>query len=271
MTSFADVHLDGMSIRLDGRILRITLNRPQRRNALSSESAREVAALLADLGREDVVRVIAVTAEGDHFCSGMNLKRDRRHEGERPRPTATHRSIDSGPHRLIGALARIEVPVVTSVRGHASGLGCSLALVADFCVASHTALFSVPFVRKGFTPDSGSTWLLPRLVGMARAREMLMLGRQVTASEAFEWGLISRLVPDKDLTAATEALVGELADGATTSLGLVKWLLDRNSVGTLEDALRTESLVEDVATRTLDFKEGIAAFMERRPPSFEGN
>jgi 2-(1,2-epoxy-1,2-dihydrophenyl)acetyl-CoA isomerase len=271
MTDVVDRDLDGMSLRLDGRILRIVLNRPERRNALSSECTREVAALLPQIGRDDVVRAIAVTAQGEHFCAGMNLKRNRDHTGEPPRLTAPHRSIDSGPHRLLSVLARIEVPVVAAVRGHASGLGCSLALVADFCVASDTAIFSLPFIRRGFASDSGSTWLLPRLIGLARAKEMLMTGRRVTATEAADWGLISRLVPDDELDAAAEALVQELANGPTTSLGLVKWLLDRNSMGTLDDALHMESLVEDISTKTLDFKEGIAAFLERRPPSFKGN
>ncbi|MGB3437239.1 MAG: enoyl-CoA hydratase-related protein [Actinophytocola sp.] len=271
MADDTDLDLDGMSVRLDGGVLRITLNRPARRNALSSESTRTVAEVLAGLGRADTARAIAITAQGDHFCSGMNLKRDRSQTGERPRPTATHRSIDSGPHRLISALAQVEIPVVTAVRGHASGLGCSLALVADFCVTSSTAVFSTPFARRGFTPDSGSTWLLPRLVGTARAREMLMLGRQVGAEEAAAWGLVSRVVPDAGLDAAAEELVQELAQGATTSLGLVKWLLDRNATGSLVDALRMESLTEDVATRSLDFKEGIIAFAERRAPLFRGN
>jgi 2-(1,2-epoxy-1,2-dihydrophenyl)acetyl-CoA isomerase len=271
MPDLSDADFDGMSVRLDGRVLRLVLNRPGRRNALGSESTRAVAALLSDLGRADTVRAIAITAEGDHFCAGMNLKRERPDGDERPRPTAAHRSIDSGPHRLVGALARIEVPVVAAVRGHAAGLGCSLALVADFCVTSDTAVFSTPFTRRGFTPDSGSSWLLPRLVGPARAREMLLLGRKVGAEEAAAWGLVSRVVPDADLDEAAEALVQELAGGATTALGLTRWLLDANAAATFEEALRTESLVEDIATRSLDFREGIAAFAERRDPAYRGN
>ncbi|BCB83778.1 enoyl-CoA hydratase/isomerase family protein [Phytohabitans suffuscus] len=271
MADFAARELDGASMRLDGAVLRITLNRPERRNALSSEAARELTTLLPEIGRHDVVRAVAITAQGAHFCAGMNLKRDRSTVGERPRPTATHRSIDAGPHGLIAALARVEVPVVTAVRGHAAGLGCTLALVADFCVTSETAVFSASFVTKGFTPDSGSTWLLPRLVGQARAREMLLRGRRIPAAKAAQWGLISDTVPDARLDTAAEELVQELAAGPTTALGLTRWLLDRNSTGTLEDALRMESVVEDIATRSLDFKEGIAAFVERREPSFRGN
>lgn len=271
MTEPTDLDLDGLSVRLDGPVLRLVLNRPDRRNALGSECTRTAAGLLTEVGRDDVVRAVAITAAGEHFCSGMNLKRDRSTAAERPRPTAVHRSIDGGPHRLLGALARIEVPVVAAVRGHASGLGCCLALIADFCVTSDTAVFSTPFAGRGFSPDSGSTWLLPRLVGPARAREMLMLGRKVGAAEAVEWGLVSRVVPDGELDAAAERLVTELAAGATTSLGLVKWLLDANATATFEDALRTESLVEDIATRSSDFKEGIAAFTERRAPAYRGN
>ncbi|MCT2582241.1 enoyl-CoA hydratase/isomerase family protein [Actinophytocola gossypii] len=271
MPDLTDVDFDGMSVRLDGQVLRLVLNRPDRRNALSSESTRAVATLLTDLGREDTVRAIAITADGEHFCSGMNLRRERPTAGERPRPTSAHRSIDSGPHRLIGALARIEVPVVAAVRGHAAGLGCSLALVADFCVTSDTAVFSTPFTQRGFTPDSGSTWLLPRLIGPARAREMLLLGRKIGAEKAAAWGLVGQVVPDPELDEAAEALVRELAEGATTSLGLTKWLLEVNASATFDDALRTESLAEDIATRSLDFREGITAFTERRRPNYRGN
>ncbi|MGX1702017.1 enoyl-CoA hydratase/isomerase family protein [Microbacterium sp. NPDC055357] len=271
MTDDESLDLGCIRFTRDGALLRIMLTRPDRRNALTSESTRAASQHLTEMNRDDAIRAILITAEGEHFCAGMDLRRDRSASDTRPRPTAVHRSIDVGPHRLILALSRIEVPVVTAVRGHAAGLGCALALVADFCVTSPTARFSTPFATRGFTPDSGSTWLLPRLVGAARAREMLILGRQIDAATAIDWGLVSRMVPDEELDAHAEALAQELAAGATTSIGLVKWLLDATSTDSFESALRRESLVEDISTRSADFKEGIASFTARRSPEFEGN
>lgn len=261
----------GIEVSLNGDVLRFHLNAPSRRNALSLAAVAEMLIRLEEAGRSDEIRAILITAQGEHFCSGMDLGRDRSAKSPTPRVTATHRGIDYGPHQLIERLAGIELPVVAAVRGHASGLGMSLALSADFVIVSPTAKFTAPFIRRGFTPDSGSTHILPRLIGTTRAKEMLLLGHPVEARQAYAWGMVTRMVDDSELDAKAEELVIELAGGATTSIGLTKRLLEHNASSSLHDALRAESLTEDVATRTKDFREGIVAFLEKRSPQFQGN
>jgi 2-(1,2-epoxy-1,2-dihydrophenyl)acetyl-CoA isomerase len=266
--------VEGLGILRDGGVLRLRLERPHRRNALTTNVILRMISQLEAASIDDGVRVIVIEAAGDHFCAGVDFERpDRGREGglTAPRLTAMHRAIDRGPHRLVELLARIEVPVVAAVRGHASGLGCGLALTADLTIVSETAKFSAPFVKRGFTPDSGTSFLIPRLTGQARAKEMLLEGRVVDAREAAEWGLITRSVPDDQVEAQLERRVAALADAPTTVIGLTKWLLFNNTGDDIHAALNRESLVEDIATRTADFREGVAAFVAKRPPDFHGN
>jgi 2-(1,2-epoxy-1,2-dihydrophenyl)acetyl-CoA isomerase len=173
-------------------------------------------------------------------------------------------------HRLIELLTTIQLPVVCSVRGWAAGLGFQLALAADFTVAAESATFWEPFLERGFSADSGSTWLLPRLIGVARAKELLLLGRKVSGAEAAQWGLIHRAVPEDELDAATAALVERLASAPTVAVGLTKQCLHRSLECGLTDALHNESLALELTSRTADFKEGLVAFKERRPARFTG-
>jgi 2-(1,2-epoxy-1,2-dihydrophenyl)acetyl-CoA isomerase len=160
--------------------------------------------------------------------------------------------------------------VVCSVRGYAVGLGCNLALAADFTVAADDAVFWEPFLARGFSPDSGSTWLLPRLAGLARAKEMLLLGEKVPAADAAKWGLIHRCVTGSELDDATEVLLGRLAAGPTVAIGLTKQAIAYAQRSTLSEAMTQELFNLELSCRTNDFKEGLAAFRERRSPDFEG-
>ena len=171
---------------------------------------------------------------------------------------------------MIQVLDSVQLPVVAGVRGYAAGVGNMLALSADVVVAAPTARFWVPFVTKGFTPDSGTTWLLPRLVGMSRAKEMVLRGKPITGERAAAWGLVSECVPEEDLDAAVASVTVELADAATVSLGLAKTLLHRNLEIGLTAALQNEAVYEELAVRTDDFKEGMRAFAEKREPSYTG-
>jgi 2-(1,2-epoxy-1,2-dihydrophenyl)acetyl-CoA isomerase len=167
-------------------------------------------------------------------------------------------------------MEQAQIPIVAAVRGWAAGFGNAFALSADFVIASPSAKFWVPFVTKGFTPDSGNSWLLPRLVGLARAKEMVMRGRPIDGETAADWGLISRCVEDSELDATTDALAKELAEAATTSVGFAKLLLHRNLDISLFSALQIEGVTEEVAVRSEDFKEGMRAFGEKRPPTYSG-
>jgi 2-(1,2-epoxy-1,2-dihydrophenyl)acetyl-CoA isomerase len=160
--------------------------------------------------------------------------------------------------------------VVCAVRGFAAGLGFQLALAADFTVAAESACFWEPFLERGFSADSGSTWLLPRLVGVARAKDLLLLGRKLSGAEAAAWGVIHRAVPDGELESATAALVERLAGAATVALGLTKRCLQRALETGLSEAMHDESLALELSSRTADFREGLLAFKERRAARFSG-
>ena len=217
-----------------------------------------------------------MTAAGEHFCAGVDLTEANTPASgpgaAAPRPRAGHlqRGIHLGAHGLIGALAEFELPVVVGVRGWAAGLGSSLALLSDYIIASDTARFWAPFVGRGFTPDSGSTWLLPRLIGLPRAKAMILLSRVVPADKAEQWGMVSEVVADHLLEQRIEEVVQEFATAATASVGLAKLMLHRHMDVDLGHALTEEALVEEVAVRSPDFREGIAALRERRVPRYEG-
>jgi 2-(1,2-epoxy-1,2-dihydrophenyl)acetyl-CoA isomerase len=173
-------------------------------------------------------------------------------------------------HRLIPLVCSVQVPVVCKVRGWAAGIGFQLALAADFTVTTHDARFWQPFSERGFTPDSGATWLLPRRVGMARARELLLLGRALDGREAAAWGIAHQSVDDADLDGAVAQLVEPLANGPTVALGLTKWLLHQGEQRVLDEQLADEAFAMELSSRTSDFREGLSAFREKRRPKFTG-
>ncbi|HEX4394316.1 MAG TPA: enoyl-CoA hydratase-related protein, partial [Mycobacterium sp.] len=162
------------------------------------------------------------------------------------------------------------LPVVCTVRGFAVGLGCNLALVADFTVAADDAVFWEPFATRGFSPDSGATWLLPRLIGLTRAKQMLLLGDKVSATDAADWGLIHQAVSPDDVDRVSEELLARLAAGPTVALGLAKQAINYGQHATLSQSMTQELFGLELSCRTGDFKEGLAAFRERRPPKFNG-
>lgn len=250
-------------------VLRIVLNRPARRNSLDVAAVRDLVAVLESAATDDALRVIVIEGAGDHFCSGADWVASNT-AGTRPRTGSVQRRTPLQAHRLVHLLLEIQLPVVCVVRGWAAGLGFQLALAADFTVAADTARFWEPFLQRGFTPDSGATWLLPRLVGLARTRELLLLGRKLTGAEAAAWGLIHAAVPPDELDGAVAELVEELATGPTVALGLAKRCINRNLEGSFLHALENESLALELSSRSADFREGLSAFTERRQPRFTG-
>ena len=162
------------------------------------------------------------------------------------------------------------MPVVAAVRGWAAGLGLHLALAADFCVVARDARLWEPFIARGFTPDSGATWLLPRLVGLARARELLVLGRELSGAEAGDWGLVHRAVDAADVDDEAAALARRLATGPTVAVGLTKWLLAASTDTDLAAQLRNEAFALELSSRSEDFREGLSAFRAKRDPEFSG-
>jgi 2-(1,2-epoxy-1,2-dihydrophenyl)acetyl-CoA isomerase len=225
---------------------------------------------LTDAAADGSLRAIHLRGAGDDFCAGADWVAANDPGAQRPRAGDLVRRVPHAAHRVIELVATIQLPVVCSVQGWAAGFGCNLALAADFAVAAADAVFWEPFVDRGFSPDSGSTWLLPRLAGVARARRMLLLGEKIGASDAADWGLIHQTVSRAELDAAAEELLGRLASGPTVAIGLAKQGLAFGQHATLSQSLTQELFNLELSCRTSDFKEGLQAFQQRRAPKFEG-
>lgn len=260
----------GLDITQEGAVLTLTLDRGERRNAIDDTMMSGLIEALSAAGTDEAVRVVLLRGAGEHFCAGADIVARNAPGGDRPRTGSIQRRLPTQAHRLIPLLLETQVPVVCAVQGWAAGLGFQLALAADVCVAADDARFWEPFGQRGFTPDSGATWLLPRRVGEVRARELLLLGRTLTGEEAAAWGAIHRAVPADALAGETDALVEQLAAGPTVAVGLAKWLLHQARSTTLADQLANEALALELSSRTQDFREGMAAFRDKRPPDFTG-
>ena len=259
----------GVSIDQSDGVLRITLDRPDRKNALDVAAVARIVAALEAAATDDALRVVVLAGAGPDFCAGADWVASNA-TGARPRTGSLQRRTALQAHRLIELLVQLQLPVVCQVRGWAAGLGFQLALAADFTIASESACFWEPFIERGFSADSGATWLLPRLVGVARANELLLLGRKLSGAEAASWGLIHRAVADTELEATTAALVGQLAAGPTVALGLTKRCIHHSLETGLAPAMQGEAFALELSSRTADFKEGLLAFKERRAARFEG-
>jgi 2-(1,2-epoxy-1,2-dihydrophenyl)acetyl-CoA isomerase len=262
--------VDGVAIETADGLLRICLDRPERKNALDPAAIARVVAALEEAATDDALRVVVVRGTGTDFCAGADWVAGNARSGPRPRTGSIQRRTPLQAHRLIELLLEVQLPVVCAVRGWAAGLGCQIALAADFTVATESSRLWEPFVHRGFSPDSGATWLLPRLVGVARAKELLLLGREVSGRDAAAWGLIHRAVPDAELDVVVDDLVSELASAATVAVGLTKRAIHRALESSLAAAMETEANALELSSRTADFKEGLAAFRDGRPPRFEG-
>jgi 2-(1,2-epoxy-1,2-dihydrophenyl)acetyl-CoA isomerase len=261
---------NGVEVDHDGAVLRIAIDRPERKGSLDPSAIRRIIETLESAATDDALRVVHLTSAGDDFCSGADWVATNTTGGEKPRTGSIQRRTPVQAHRLIAVITELQLPVVCTVRGWAAGLGCQLALAADFTVAADDSRFWLPFTKRGFTPDSGATWIVPRLIGVARAKELLLLGRPVTGADAAAWGMIHRAVPDGDLDAAGDELVAELAAAATVAIGLTKRCIHTALDHGLVDAMADEAMALELSSRTGDFREGLAAFRERRDARFEG-
>jgi 2-(1,2-epoxy-1,2-dihydrophenyl)acetyl-CoA isomerase len=216
------------------------------------------------------VRAILIRADGrHHFCAGADLISANTVDAK---PTAGHltRSMKIGAHGMISALWDCPVPTIAAVQGKAIGLGLHLAVVCDFTLAAANASFAEPFCKRGFSVDSGGSFLLPRLIGLRRARQMLLRGTVIDAATAADWGLVDEVIPADDLDDAAVRLADELAAGPTFSLGHTKQLLNSRAAVQLDEALWREAASVETTVRSADFKEGLRGFSERREPVFGG-
>jgi 2-(1,2-epoxy-1,2-dihydrophenyl)acetyl-CoA isomerase len=263
--------IDCLRITLDGPMLRLELDQPKKRNAIDDEMVAAVIDAVEAAGRDETVRVIVLAGSGDHFCAGFDIVGRNAGVGDtRPRVGSIQRRLPATAHRLIPALLTVQTPVVCRVQGWAAGIGFHMALAADFTIAASDARFWEPFMARGFTPDSGGTWMLSRLVGPVRARQLILLGEPVNGTAAAAERLIHASVSLADLDGAVDALVAQLAEAPTVTFGLAKWLLHAGETASLTEHLQNEAMAMELSSRSEDFREGLAAFREKRDPTFTG-
>jgi 2-(1,2-epoxy-1,2-dihydrophenyl)acetyl-CoA isomerase len=238
----------------------ITLNRPDRLNALTAEMGTTLAAALSEAEADPECRAILLTGAGRGFCAGQDLVE----------VGADIKGLLDGYNAVIRKLRALEMPVVCAVNGVAAGAGANLALACDIVLAAKSASFVQAFARIGLIPDVGGTRFLPRLVGAARARALAMLAEPLPAERAEAWGLIWQAIDDDTLMDAAQALAARLAQGPTVGLALMKRALDAAGSNTLDQQLDLERDLQGEAARTPDYAEGVRAFLERRPAKFTG-
>jgi len=260
---------DGLRVERTGPILRLRLDRPERRNAVTDRMVDALIGTIEAAGSDESIRVIELTGTGEHFCSGFDLGQ-RGGGPETPRAGSTQRRMRWQVNRLIPTMLETQTPIVTAAHGWVIGLGLHVLLASDFAVVADDARLRAPFATMGFTPDSGGSWLIPRLAGIARAKELIMLGREISGAQAADWGMVHRAVPDAQVDATAGKLVDELGSAATVAVGLSKLLIHRGLSVDLERHLADEALAIEVSSRSGDFHEHSRARREKRDPKFEG-
>jgi len=250
-------------VKLDG-IATVTLDRPDKLNALSGDMYHALADTFTALGTDDSARCVIVTGAGRAFCAGGDIGSMGGHD------IVAGRRRSQDHQRMIKALHNLEKPVIAAVRGPAAGIGASIALACDLIVASETAYLLMAFKNVGIPPDGGAVFLLAQHLGIARAKELVYTARRLPAAEAREMGIVMKVVPDAELEAQALALARDIAGSATYALTLAKKMFQSMYVPTLEMLLEMELLAIAGARLTHDHKEGIEAFKQKRPPKFEG-
>jgi 2-(1,2-epoxy-1,2-dihydrophenyl)acetyl-CoA isomerase len=266
---------DQVMHRVEDQVAWITLNRPEVRNAITPDQRNRVIALLEEASASLEVRAVVLTATGEGFCTGADLRAGApapaRPEGAPDRVLGdAARMIRRGAQRLVGAVLDCEKPVVAAVNGTAAGIGAHLAFACDLVVAVQEARFIEVFVRRGISPDGGGAYLLPRLIGLQKAKELIFFGDDLHAADALALGLVNRVVPRDRLEQEARELAGRLAQGPTKALGMAKWLLNRSLDSDRQTSFDDEAWAQEMIISTVDSAEGLRAFAERRAPEFKG-
>jgi len=253
-----------IKVEREGPLLILTLNKPDRLNAMAPQMADEIGQVFYDLGD---ARAVLITGEGKGFCSGADLSARGDGSGSKG---GSHQALQQHYNPAISQLIRAEVPVICAVNGPAAGVGCSLALAADFTIVGKSAYFLQAFVNIGLVPDGGSTWLLTRAIGRARATRMMMLGEKIGGEQAAEWGLAYKCVDDADLMTEARALAEKLANGPTIAIKTMKRNIALAADGSLEQVFLAEAEGQRLAGASDDAKEGGMAFLQKRKAEFKG-
>lgn len=249
---------------------RITLNRPDAANAINPEQRNRLITLLAEAADDPEVRVVLLTSVGKHFCAGADVERIGSVDSSARRVGGGSRLIRNGAQRLISSILDCDKPVIAVVQGTAAGLGAHLAYASDLVVASEQASFIESFVRRGLVVDAGGAYLLPRLIGLQRAKELAFLGDKLSATDAAALGLVNRVVPTEDLETTALELGRRLADGPTSAIALTKRLFNTSLDADRQRSFELEAAAQEMQTHSGDAVEGVQSFLERREPAYKG-
>jgi 2-(1,2-epoxy-1,2-dihydrophenyl)acetyl-CoA isomerase len=260
--------MSSVLVTLDSGVLSVTLNRPDKLNALNPEMHQALRAAVQRASDEDAVRVVVLTGAGRAFCSGQDLSERNVSPGAAPIDLSV--SLGSNYNPLVRRMRELPKPIVCAVNGVAAGAGANLVLACDLVIAARSASFVQAFSKIGLVPDSGGSWFLPRLVGQARAMGLALLGEKLSAAQAAEWGLIWKVVDDGQLLAEASTLAKSLAEGPTKGYGLLKKALAMSATNSLDAQLDLERDLQRELGYSEDYREGVAAFMARRKPNFKG-
>ena len=245
----------------------ITLNRPDRLNALTLQMFDELQEALSSVEADPMQRAVVLTGSGRAFCAGADLKAAlEAGDGEGP-----ENGLETHYNPLIKRLQTLEVPVIGAINGVAAGAGCSIALSCDIVLAGRSASFLQAFARIGLIPDAGGTWVMPRLVGRARALGLAMLAENLPAETAADWGLIWKMGDDDVLQSEAGAMASTMAQGPTAAYAKMKQALNASMDNSLDDQMALEARLQNEAALSHDYKEGVDAFLEKRPAAFKGN
>lgn len=257
-----------ISYAVSDQIATITFADPATMNAAGLDTVEELLNAFERAG--DEARCTILTGTGRGFCSGANLSAGGMKSNAGSSKFDAGKALDSHYHPLIMAMKEHPHPVITAINGAAAGVGCSIAVMGDLIIASEKSYFLQAFRRIGLVPDGGSTYLLPRLIGRARAMEMALMGNKISAPKALEWGLINEVVAEDKLMETAHAKAVELANGPTQALALMRALIWDSADRTFDAQIHAERLAQRTAGRTDDFREGVTAFLEKRPTAFKG-
>lgn len=258
-----------VTLDFDGSVAVLKLDHPEVMNAVSIDMLGGLAEALDEIEeRKAEVRCLVVTGAGRAFCTGANLQ--GRNAQAKPGRSNAGAALETAFHPFLRRLRNLHCPIVTAVNGPAAGAGMSFALMGDMILCAKSAYFLQAFRRIGLVPDCGSTWLLPRLVGKARAIELSLLGEKLPAETALQWGLVNRVYDDAALMEETMKLARDLANGPTVALAQIRRLYWDSPENSFEEQLNEEFQSQRIAGNTSDFKEGVSAFLEKRPAKFKG-
>ncbi|MHB8571845.1 MAG: enoyl-CoA hydratase/isomerase family protein [Candidatus Dormibacteria bacterium] len=256
-----------VQLEREGAVATVRLNRPEALNAINLPMQRELVAALDSLRGDESVRAVILTGAGRAFNAGADVRQMRETEFA---TTAQVRTVVQQYGLIISGITELEVPVIAAVGGVAAGIGFSLVMACDLVVAGRSARFIQAFAQLGLIPDGGSTWLLPRQIGMARAKELIFSMRPLEAPEARELGIVNQVVDDDQVEAVAQGLAAQLATGPTRAYGAAKRLVNQSARTDLATALDSEAALQAICFATDDAREGVSAFLEKRRPSFTG-